>query len=188
MPSTLKPINMCVGTPGVDYEIRYYKPVAAQTYKAGDWLKFSGSGTVQIAAAAGNAVGAADLVGMSLHDAAAVLAITNTAYQRGGVLFPKNSCNFVLPLGGNSAASAPSTGTVALTDLDAPTEFDLVRATTGIWMVSTAETSNAKFRLMGLWGADERDNAYGTTPYAGAAGYPHVLLKPILASFHGSGA
>lgn len=182
MPSTFKPINMVVGTPGVDYEVRHFQPTAAQTYVAGDWLIWSGSGTVSIAAAAGNAVGATDLVGMSLHSAADVLALEDTKARRGPVLLPKASCNFVLPAGGNSAASAPSAATISLTDLDASTTYDLVRATTGAWQVSTAETSNGKFRLLQLWGEDERNNNYGV------ATFPYVLLKPVLASFFFSGA
>lgn len=178
MPSTLKPLGVVIG----EYDVRYYQPKAAETFGYGDWLKWDSTGTVVIAAAAGAAVGNTDLVGRSMGSAADVLALSDTKVRRVPVLVPRMNTEFVFPYCSNAAASAPAAGTLALGDLDAPTDVDLIHATTGEWIVSSAVTTNPKFRVMGLWGEDELENTYGT------AGFSYVRCRPIAALFAYSGA
>jgi len=176
MPSTLQPLGLIIG----EYDIRYFQPTAAQTFKYGDWLIFDAAGTVSIAATAGQSggVGSTDLVGMSLGNAADVLALTDTKARRVPVCLPRATTEFVFPYLGSAATATPTSGTLALTDLDVPTDVDLIYTTTSIWAVSSADTTNPHFRIVGLWGVSERDNQYSV-----ASVFPYVRCRPVLAAF-----
>lgn len=178
MPSTFKPIVAIIG----EYDVRYLQPTAAQTFKWGDFLKWNAAGTVDIAAAAGNAVGNVDLIGMSLGSAADVLAFTDTKARRVPVAIPRMNTEFVLPL---VATTAEDTATLALTDLDntAKTDLDLFYSTNSRWVLSADTATNAKFRIVGLFGEDERNNSYGT-----AGLFLHVRCRPIASLWAFSGA
>ncbi len=181
MPSTLQPLGVIIG----DYDVRYFQPTAAQTFKDRDWLIWDPAGTVSIAATAGAAggVGNVKMVGMSLGNAADVLALTDTKLRRVPVCVPRSYTEFVFPYLGSAGNATPTSGTFSLTDLDVPTEVDLIYTTTSVWAVSSADTTNPKFRIMGLWGVSERNNNYGT-----ASVFPYVRVRPILSAFTFSGA
>ncbi len=177
MPSTLKPIGVVIG----EYDVRYYQPTAAQTFGYGDWLIWNAAGTVSIAAAAGNAVGNVDIVGRSLGSAADVLAISDTKARRVPVLVPRMNTEFVFPL--IAAAATTAVATLALTDLDSTAKTDLDLVNTGVgWALAADTATNPKFRVMGLWGEDELNNAYGTS------GFRYVRARPIAALYAYSGA
>lgn len=178
MPSTFKPI---VAILGQNYDTLFLQPTAAQTFKSGDFVKQNAAGTVDVAAAAGAAVGAVDLVGMSLGSAADVLSFTDTKARRVPIAIPRQNTDFILPL---VATAAEDAATLALTDLDsaAKIELDLCRSTNGRWVLQADTATNPKFRIMGLYGVDELNNNYGVSTY------PWVRCRPILSAWTHSGA
>lgn len=180
MPSTFKPIVAVLGDSSC-YDIRYFQPTAAQTFKSGDFVIWNSAGTIDIAAAAGNAVGATDLIGMSLGSAADTLALTDTKARRVPVLVPRMQTEWVLPL---VATTAEDTATLSLTDLDnaAKTDLDLFYSTNSRWVLSADTATNPKFRIVGLFGEDERNNSYGT-----AGLFLHVKARPLATAWRFGG-
>lgn len=178
MPSTFKPI---VAILGQNYDTLFLQPTAAQTFKSGDFVIWNAAGTIDIAAAAGAAVGNVDLIGMSLGSAADALAFTDTKARRVPVAIPRQNTDFILPL---VATAAEGAVTFSLTDLDdtSKTNLDLCRTTNGRWALQADTATNPKFKIMGLFGVDERNNNYGVSTY------PWVRCRPILSLWAHSGA
>lgn len=118
-----------------------YKPTAAQTYVPGDFVYLDSSGTLAIAATSGNNVGNIEVLGISAHDAADVLAFPSTPIERrnGVVAMPAdNGSQFLTQVYHGTAASA----VIAETDLDPQLTLPL-RNQGGLWVIDiSADNTN----------------------------------------------
>ena len=116
------------------WDLLYFRPTAAQTYVPGDFVYLDSSGTLAIAAAASNDVGNIEILGISAHDAADVLALPSTPTDRrlGAVMVPAdNSSMFLSAVYHSTGASA----VIAETDLDPQLTLPL-RNQAGLWLVN----------------------------------------------------
>lgn len=112
----------------------HYRPTAAQTYVPGDFVYLDSAGTLAIAAAASNDVGNIEILGISAHDAADVLALPSTPTERrlGAVMVPADdSAQFLAAVYHSTGASA----VIAETDLDPQLTLPL-RNQGGLWVVN----------------------------------------------------
>lgn len=117
-----------------NWQTLYYRPTAAQTYVPGDFVYLDSSGTLAIAAAASNDVGNLEILGISAHDAADVLALPSTPIERrlGAVMVPAdNTAQFLTAVYHSTGASA----VIAETDLDGQLTLPL-RNQAGLWVVN----------------------------------------------------
>ena len=135
MPSSL---NVPKGITRGKWGEYYGTPTAAQTYVPGDWVIIGTSGTLEIAAASANDVDASavQILGISMHSAADVLALPSTPFERrlGMVAIPLDAgSQFLSAIYHATAASA----VLAETAIDVPTVLPL-RNQGGLWCGSLA--------------------------------------------------